>query len=70
MSPIFCCDNLSTIALTRNSILHAHTKHVKLDLYFVHDMVQAGDLQLQHVPSIDQVVDPFTKPISSSTMPT
>lgn len=63
-APILCCDNLSTIALAKNPVLHARTKHVEIDLYFVHDMVQEGYLHLQHVPSQDQIADLLTKPLS------
>lgn len=66
LSPILCRDNLSIIALARNFVLHAQTKHVEIDLYFFRDMVEAGSLVLQHVPSIDQIADLLTKPISSS----
>ncbi|KAL5772668.1 hypothetical protein ACOSQ2_012592 [Xanthoceras sorbifolium] len=37
--PTVWCDNLSTIALSSNSVLHARTKHIELDLYFVRDKV-------------------------------
>uniref|UniRef100_A0A803NMC5 Reverse transcriptase Ty1/copia-type domain-containing protein n=1 Tax=Cannabis sativa TaxID=3483 RepID=A0A803NMC5_CANSA len=34
-SLVIWCDNLSTILLTTNPVLHAKTKHIELDLYFV-----------------------------------
>lgn len=34
-APVIWCDNLSTVMLATNSILHAKTKHIKLDLNFV-----------------------------------
>ena len=37
--PIIWCDNLSTVQLATNPILHARTKHVELDLYFVREKV-------------------------------
>lgn len=57
-------DNLSTIALTKNVVLHARTKHIETDLYFVRDMVSLGFLQLQHIPGTEQVADLLTKPLS------
>ncbi|KAL6336283.1 hypothetical protein AAG906_014452 [Vitis piasezkii] len=33
--PVLWCDNLSTVLLSANPILHARTKHIELDLYFV-----------------------------------
>ena len=35
--PVVCCDNLSTVQLAANPVLHAQTKHVELDLYFVRE---------------------------------
>ena len=37
--PIIRCDNLSTVQLAANPVLHARTKHVELDLYFVREKV-------------------------------
>ena len=37
--PIIWCDNLCTVQLATNPILHARTKHVELDLYFVREKV-------------------------------
>ena len=37
--PIIWCDNLSTVRLATNPILHVRTKHVELDLYFVREKV-------------------------------
>lgn len=58
-----CCDNLNSFALARNSILHAHTKHVQIDLHFERDQVQARLLKLVHVPSQD-----LTKPLSQAQL--
>lgn len=33
--PTLWCDNISTIALSANPILHARTKHLELDIHFV-----------------------------------
>ncbi|KAL5775315.1 hypothetical protein ACOSP7_012872 [Xanthoceras sorbifolium] len=59
--PTIWCDNLSTIAMASNPVLHARTKHIELDLYFVRDKVVQGAIQVNHVPTIDQLADIFTK---------
>ena len=64
--PTVWCDNLSTLAMSNNSVLHARTKHIELDLYFVRDKVLQKQLIVNHVPSIDQIADVFTKPLSTS----
>ena len=38
---------------------------MELDLYFVREKVIAKELEVNHVPSIDQVADVFTKPLSA-----
>ncbi|RVW47474.1 Retrovirus-related Pol polyprotein from transposon RE2 [Vitis vinifera] len=37
--PVLWCDNLSTVLMSTNPILHARTKHIALDLYFVCEKV-------------------------------
>ncbi|KAL5543508.1 hypothetical protein UlMin_007292, partial [Ulmus minor] len=63
--PVLWCDNMSTISLSANPILHSRTKHIELDLYFVREKVMAKELDVHHVPTIDQVADIFTKPLSA-----
>lgn len=42
--PLVQCDNLSTVLLTANPVLHARTKHLELDLFFVHEKVQIKEM--------------------------
>ncbi|XP_020204384.1 uncharacterized protein LOC109789763 [Cajanus cajan] len=63
-SPVIYCDNMSTIALAHNPVLHARTKHMELDLFFVREKVAANLLHVVHVPAIDQYTDILTKSLS------
>ena len=63
--PILCCDNLSTVLLSANPILHARTKLIELDLYFVREKVLKKDMDIRHVPTNEQVADVLTKAISN-----
>ncbi|KAK6124252.1 hypothetical protein DH2020_042004 [Rehmannia glutinosa] len=49
--PVIWVDNLSTISLASNPVLHARTKHIELDIHFVREKVAAQHIQIQHVPS-------------------
>ena len=49
--------------LAANPVLHARTKHIELDLYFVRKVLQKK-LEIRQVPSQDQVVNVFTKATS------
>ena len=62
-SPVIWVDNLSAIALASNPVMHARTKHIKLDIHFVRDKVFGKEIELRHVPSADQIPDIFTKPL-------
>ena len=67
--PEIWCDNLSTVHLSANPVLHARTKHVELDLYFVRDKVACKQIEVKHVPAQDQLADILTKAISSTRFP-
>lgn len=64
--PQVYCDNMSTVLLTRNPILHNRTKHLELDLYFVREKVLEGQISVFHIASLHQRADIFTKPLSFS----
>ncbi|RVW78272.1 Retrovirus-related Pol polyprotein from transposon RE1 [Vitis vinifera] len=64
MVPVIWCDNISTVSLSTNPVLHSRTKHMELDLYFVREKVMERKLVVNHVPTEDQVADVFTKPLS------
>ncbi|KAE9591234.1 putative RNA-directed DNA polymerase [Lupinus albus] len=40
-TPLVLCDNLSTVSMAHNPVLHHKTKHIELDLFFVRDGVQS-----------------------------
>ena len=62
---VMWCDNLSIVLLSANPILHARTKHIELDLYFVREKVLKKDIDIRHVPANEQVADVLTKAISN-----
>ncbi|PHT52590.1 hypothetical protein CQW23_07052 [Capsicum baccatum] len=53
------------IYLALNPVQHARTKHVEIDIHFVREKVAAGVLQVQYVPTQDQLADLLTKALSS-----
>ena len=65
-NPVVWCDNISTVMIAGNPVLHARTKHIELDLYFVREKVLQKKVEIKHVPSQDQTANVFTKAISSS----
>lgn len=61
--PIVWCDNSSVVFVTENPTHHARMKHVEIDHHFVREKVLAGMLQINFVPSNQQIADVLTKPI-------
>lgn len=55
------CDNISAIYMSNNPIQHQRTKHIEIDIHFVREKVQRGQIRILHVPSRYQLADIFTK---------
>ncbi|XP_071686763.1 uncharacterized mitochondrial protein AtMg00810-like [Rutidosis leptorrhynchoides] len=55
------CDNVSSVYLSTNPVQHQQTKHIEIDIHFVHDLVAQGQVRVLHVPSRYQFADIFTK---------
>jgi hypothetical protein len=58
------CDNLGAKYLSSNPVFHARTKHIEVDYHFVRERVLRRLLQVDFVPTGDQVADGFTKAIT------
>jgi hypothetical protein len=44
------CDNISAVYMSSNPVHHKRTKHIELDIHFVRERVQLGELRVLHVP--------------------
>ncbi|GJU49906.1 pre-mRNA-splicing factor ATP-dependent RNA helicase DEAH10, partial [Tanacetum coccineum] len=60
------CDNVCVVYLSCNPVQHQRTKHIKIDIHFVRDLVAAGQVRVLHVPSRYQFADIFTKGLLSA----
>ena len=63
-SVVLYVDNQGAIALAKNPVQHQRSKHIDIKYHFVRLEVQKGVLQLEYVPSEDNVADVFTKPVT------
>jgi hypothetical protein len=59
------CDNISSINLTKNPVLHSHTKHIEVRHHFLHDHVEKGDVVFEQDDNKNQLAYIFTKPFST-----
>jgi hypothetical protein len=48
---IVFCDNVCVVYMSTNPVQHQRTKHIEIDLHFVHDHVAMGQVRVFHVPS-------------------
>jgi hypothetical protein len=55
------CDNLRVKYFASNPVLHGRMKHVEVDYHFVRERVAKKLLQIEFVPTGDQIADGFTK---------
>ena len=57
------CDNIGAKYLSANPVFHARTKHIEVDYHFVRERVSRRLLDIDFVPSGDQIADGFMKPL-------
>ena len=57
------CDNNSAISVSKNPVLHSRTKHIPIKCHFLREKVTNIVVQLNFIPSTEQIVDICTKPL-------
>ena len=60
------CDNTSAISVSKNPILHSKTKHIPIKYHFLRDQVTNQVVQVQYIPTTEQIEDIFTKPLAKT----
>ncbi|XP_035541384.1 uncharacterized mitochondrial protein AtMg00810-like [Juglans regia] len=65
-TPTLWCDNLRALSLATNPVYHAKTKHIEVDYHFIREKVVNKDITTRYLSTIDQVVDIFTKGLTSA----
>ena len=57
------CDNQRAIKLIENPVQHQRSKHIDIRYHFIRTEVQRGVVQLNYVPSDQNIADMFTKSV-------
>ncbi|GJR38098.1 hypothetical protein Tco_1213782 [Tanacetum coccineum] len=60
---LIMCDNKGAIDLSKKSVQHSRTKHIKIRHHFLRDNVQKGHISIEKVPFVDNIADVLTKPL-------
>lgn len=66
-STFILCDNTSTIKLSKNPVFNGRCKHIGVRFHFLRDLVNNGEISLEHCGTHEQVADIFTKPLNRET---
>ena len=59
---VIFCDNKSAIALCKNLVFHGRSKHIDIRFHKIRELVVEKEVAIKYCPTIEQVVDIFTKP--------
>nr|GEV69786.1 retrovirus-related Pol polyprotein from transposon TNT 1-94 [Tanacetum cinerariifolium] len=57
---VIFCNNRSAVAMTRNPVLHARTKHININHYFIRELVAEHIVSVTSCRTNDQLADLFT----------
>ena len=62
------CDNQGAIALVKNPVKHARSKHIDIRYHFVRENYADKSISIDYVPSNENVADIFTKPAKKNIL--
>ena len=63
-------DNQGAIAIARNPIIHARTKHIDIRYHYVREALQKRIIELRYCPTSDMIADILTKPLNKGRFET
>lgn len=67
-TPTLFVDNASAMKLVKNPEFHKRSKHIDVKYYYIRELYQNGEINLEYVCSKDQLGDMFTKPLNFNSL--
>ncbi|KAL0303184.1 UNVERIFIED_CONTAM: Retrovirus-related Pol polyprotein from transposon TNT 1-94 [Sesamum radiatum] len=58
------CDNMSAIAMAKNPVFHARSRHIELQHHFIRELVNEGEISIKFINTNDQPADILTKAVT------
>lgn len=60
-----CCDSMTAIEIANNMAQYDRMKHVELDRNYIKDNLDASNIQVPYIESVNQLVDKMTHVVPS-----
>ena len=57
------CDNTSVISVSKNPAFYSKAKNIPIKYHFLRGKLTNIEVQLNFIPSMEQIVDIFSKPL-------
>jgi len=57
-------DNTACIAMAKDPIAHAKTKHIEVRYHYIRQLVAYGKLSIEHIGTEEMLADILTKPLA------
>ena len=64
---VIYCDNSSVIALSKNFVFHKRTKHIDTKSHYIRELVNNGEIVLEHCRTQEKFADILTKPLGQKS---
>ena len=62
------CDNNGAIAQAKDPRVGPKSRHVLRRFHLIREIIERKDIQVERVPSADNVADPLTKPMTKEVL--
>ena len=63
-------DNQGSLDMVKNDVSNERSKHIDIELHFIRDKHREGIIDVNHIPTNDNVADLFTKPATKQKLTT